>query len=180
DHIMEGYFKNEQATTEAIDSDGWFYSGDLGRLDAEGFLRITGRKKEILVTAGGKNVAPAVIEDRIRAHALVSQAMVIGDGEKFISCLITIDPEEFKTWREDQEKAAITVAEVIDDPDLKTEVEEAIADGNAAVSRAEAVKEFRILPQDFTIDGGELTPTLKLRRAEVMKKYASVIEDIYR
>lgn len=180
DHIMEGYFKNEQATTEAIDSDGWFYSGDLGRLDAEGFLRITGRKKEILVTAGGKNVAPAVIEDRIRAHPLVSQAMVIGDGEKFISCLITIDPEEFKTWREDQEKAAITVAEVIDDPDLKTEVEEAIADGNAAVSRAEAVKEFRILPQDFTIDGGELTPTLKLRRAEVMKKYASVIEDIYR
>ena len=180
DHIMEGYFKNEQATTESIDSDGWFYSGDLGRLDAEGFLRITGRKKEILVTAGGKNVAPAVIEDRIRAHPLVSQAMVIGDGEKFISCLITIDPEEFKTWREDQEKAAIAVAEVIDDPDLKTEVEEAIADGNAAVSRAEAVKEFRILPHDFTIDGGELTPTLKLRRAEVMKKYASVIEDIYR
>ncbi len=180
DHIMQGYFKNEQATTESIDSDGWFYSGDLGRLDTDGFLRITGRKKEILVTAGGKNVAPAVIEDRIRAHPLVSQAMVIGDGEKFISCLITIDPEEFKTWREDQEKAAIAVAEVIDDPDLKTEVEEAIADGNAAVSRAEAVKEFRILPQDFTIDGGELTPTLKLRRAEVMKKYASVIEDIYR
>ncbi len=180
DHIMEGYFKNEQATTESIDSDGWFYSGDLGRLDAEGFLRITGRKKEILVTAGGKNVAPAVIEDRIRAHPLVSQAMVIGDGEKFISCLITIDPEEFKTWREDQDKAAIAVAEAIDDPDLTTEVEEAISDGNAAVSQAEAVKEFRILPQDFTIDGGELTPTLKLRRAEVMKKYASVIEDIYR
>ena len=179
-HIMLGYFKNEQATAESIDSEGWFYSGDLGQLDAKGFLTITGRKKEILVTAGGKNVAPAVIEDRIRAHPLVSQAMVIGDGEKFISCLITIDPEEFETWRQDKEITASAVAEVIDDPSLKSEVEEAIADGNAAVSRAEAVKEFRILPQDFTIDGGELTPTLKLRRAEVMKKYASVIEDIYR
>ena len=179
-HIMLGYFKNEQATAESIDSEGWFYTGDLGQLDAKGFLTITGRKKEILVTAGGKNVAPAVIEDRIRAHPLVSQAMVIGDGEKFISCLITIDPEEFETWRQDKEITASAVAEVIDDPSLKSEVEEAIADGNAAVSRAEAVKEFRILPQDFTIDGGELTPTLKLRRAEVMKIYASVIEDIYR
>ena len=179
-HIMHGYFKNEQATAESIDSEGWFYSGDIGQLDSQGFLRITGRKKEILVTAGGKNVAPAVIEDRIRAHPLVSQAMVIGDGEKFISCLITIDSEEFETWRKEHDKASGVVAEVIDDPDLRSEVEEAIADGNAAVSRAEAVKEFRILPQDFTIDGGELTPTLKLRRAEVMKKYASVIEDIYR
>ncbi len=179
-HIMPGYFKNEQATSESIDADGWFHSGDIGQLDSRGFLRITGRKKEILVTAGGKNVAPAVIEDRIRAHPLVSQAMVIGDGEKFISCLITIDPEEFTTWLDDHEKGAATVSEMLADPDLQTEVEEAIADGNSAVSRAEAVKEFRILPEDFTIDGGELTPTLKLRRAEVMKKYTSVIEDIYR
>lgn len=179
-HIMQGYFKNEAATDESINEEGWFHSGDIGELDSAGFLRITGRKKEILVTAAGKNVAPAVIEDRIRAHALVSQAMVIGDGEKFISCLITIDEDEFPRWAAEHGKEGSTVAELVDDADLRAEVEEAIEDGNKAVSRAEAVREFRVLPQDFTIDGGEITPTLKLRRANVMKKYSSMVEDIYR
>ncbi len=177
--VMQGYFKNDAATAESINVDGWFHSGDIGELDAAGFLRITGRKKEILVTAAGKNVAPAVIEDRIRSHALISQAMVVGDGEKFIACLVTLDPEAFPVWAAENGKAG-TVADLVDDPDLRAAVEAAIADGNKAVSRAEAVREFRILPDDFTIDGGEITPTLKLRRANVMKKYASVVEEIYR
>jgi len=178
-HIMRGYFKNDTATAETIDSEGWFHTGDIGELDGAGYLRITGRKKEILVTAAGKNVAPAVIEDRIRAHPLISQAMVIGDGEKFIACLITIDPEAFPAWLDETGKTG-TVSDLIDDPDLRSAVEEAIEEGNKAVSRAEAVREFRILPDDFTIDGGEITPTLKLRRAIVMKKYAGMVEDIYR
>ena len=180
DHIMLGYYKNDAATAESINPDGWFHTGDIGELDAGGYLRITGRKKEILVTAAGKNVAPAVIEDRIRSHALISQAMVIGDGEKFISCLITIDPEAFPEWADENDKAGKTVADLVDDPDLLAEVEKAVEDGNKAVSRAEAVREFRILPEDFTIDGGEITPTLKLRRANVMKKYAGTVEEIYR
>lgn len=178
-HIMGGYWKNDGATAEAINADGWFHSGDIGELDDEGFLRITGRKKEILVTAAGKNVAPAVIEDRIRAHAIVSQAMVVGDGQKFISCLVTIDPDEFETWKGDNQKTG-TIEDLIDDAELLKAVQQAIDDGNAAVSKAEAVKEFRILPNDFSIDSGELTPTLKVRRAEVMKRYAHVVESIYR
>ncbi len=179
-HIMQGYFKNDAATAESINSEGWFHTGDIGELDAAGFLRITGRKKEILVTAAGKNVAPAVIEDRIRAHSLISQAMVVGDGEKFIACLVTIDPEAFPAWAEENDKAGASVADLTEDSTLRGAVEEAIEDGNKAVSRAEAVREFRILPDDFTIDGGEITPTLKLRRAVVMKKYAAMLEDIYR
>ena len=179
-HIMRGYFKNDAATAESINSDGWFSTGDIGELDGAGFLRITGRKKEILVTAAGKNVAPAVIEDRIRAHALISQAMVVGDGEKFIACLVTIDPDAFPAWAEENGKAGSSVADLVGDADLIAEVQQAIDDGNKAVSRAEAVREVRILPEDFTIDGGEITPTLKLRRAVVMKKYAGTVEDIYR
>ncbi len=179
-NIMRGYFKNDTATAESIDADGWFHTGDIGELDGAGFLRITGRKKEILVTAAGKNVAPAVIEDRIRAHPLISQAMVVGDGEKFVACLITIDEEAFPAWAAEKGKGGSGVADLLDDPDLRETVQEAIDDGNRAVSRAEAVREFRILPDDFTIDSGEITPTLKLRRAVVMKKYASTLEDIYR
>ncbi|MBT8202120.1 MAG: long-chain fatty acid--CoA ligase [Acidimicrobiia bacterium] len=178
-HVMMGYYKNDAATAESINPDGWFHTGDIGELDAAGFLRITGRKKEILVTAAGKNVAPAVIEDRIRAHALISQAMVIGDGEKFIACLVTIDPDAFGPWCEENGKSG-TVAELVGDSDLNAAIQAAIDDGNKAVSRAEAVREFRILPDDFTIDGGEITPTLKLRRAIVMKKYAGMVEEIYR
>lgn len=178
-NVMQGYYKNDDATAESINSDGWFHTGDIGELDGAGFLRITGRKKEILVTAAGKNVAPAVIEDRIRAHPLISQAMVVGDGEKFIACLITIDPEAFPDWLAENGKEG-TLADLVDDPDLRSAVAAAIEDGNKAVSRAEAVREFRILPEDFTIDGGEITPTLKLRRAVVMKKYAATVEEIYR
>jgi long-chain acyl-CoA synthetase len=158
--------------------DGWFHSGDIGELDENGFLRITGRKKEIIVTAGGKNVAPAVLEDRLRAHPLISQAMVVGDNQPFIATLVTIDPDEFPRWVTEHDKLG-TLADLIDDEDLKAAVQQAVDDANKAVSKAEAIKSFRILPEDFTIEGGELTPTLKVKRRVVADLYGSVIDEIY-
>ncbi len=177
-HIFSGYWNRPDATAEVIDPEGWFHSGDIGNLDDEGYLRITGRKKELIVTAGGKNVAPAVLEDRLRAHALISQCMVVGDGKPFIAALITIDPDEFPRWASHHAKTA-PLADLVDDEDLRASVREAIEQANLAVSKAEAIKEFRILPNDFTIEGGEMTPTMKVKRAVVADKYAAVLSSIY-
>jgi long-chain acyl-CoA synthetase len=178
--VFPGYWNNPQATTEAKGDDGWFHTGDLGQLDAEGFLRITGRKKEIIVTAGGKNVAPAVLEDRLRAHPLISQCMVVGDKQPFIGALVTIDPDFFPAWKEQHGKpASAEVAHLVDDADLLAAIQEAIDEANKAVSNAEAIKKFRILPADFTEDTGELTPSLKLRRNVVAKNHAHEIDAIY-
>src|SRR5215211_7065001 len=180
EHVFRGYWHNEAATAEAIDADRWFHSGDIGQLDDEGYLTITGRKKELIVTAGGKNVAPAVLEDRLRAHPLVSQCMVVGDAQPFIGCLVTIDPEAFPAWREGADKPAeATVADLHDDDDLRSEIQLAVDDANKAVSKAEAIRVFRILPRDFTEEGGELTPSLKLKRNVVLKEYADEIAAIY-
>jgi long-chain acyl-CoA synthetase len=141
-------------------------------------LSITGRKKELIVTAGGKNVAPAVLEDRMRAHALISQCMVVGDGQPFISALVTIDPETYPEWAKEHDKPE-NVMEAVTDDDLRAEIQTAVDDANKAVSKAESVRTFRILPDDFTIEGGELTPTLKVKRGVVSDKYADVIESIY-
>jgi long-chain acyl-CoA synthetase len=177
--VFRRYWKNETATAEAIE-DGWFHSGDIGELDDGGFLTITGRKKEIIVTAGGKNVAPAVLEDRLRAHPLVSQCMVVGDGQPFIGALVTIDAEALPGWRERNGKpAGDGVADLVDDPDLHSEISDAVAEANKAVSRAEQIREFRILPVDFTEAGGEMTPTLKVKRAVVAKTFADDIASIY-
>jgi long-chain acyl-CoA synthetase len=177
--VFKGYWKNETATKEALE-DGWFHSGDIGELDDAGFLTITGRKKEIIVTAGGKNVAPAVLEDRLRAHALVSQCMVVGDAKPFIGALVTIDAEALPAWLERKGKpAGTTVADLVDDPDLRSEVSAAVADSNLAVSRAEQIREFRILPVDFSESGGEMTPTMKVKRAVVAERYAADIASIY-
>jgi long-chain acyl-CoA synthetase len=176
-HILRGYWKNPEATAESIDSDGWFHSGDIGTLE-DGYLRITGRKKEIIVTAGGKNVAPAVLEDLMRSHPLISQAMVIGDNQPFIATLITIDPDEFPRWAKDNGKSG-TVADNVDDADLKAAVQEAIDQANKAVSKAESIRTFRILPADFSIEGGELTPTLKVKRKVVADHYGTTISEIF-
>ncbi|MBN9107739.1 MAG: long-chain fatty acid--CoA ligase [Pseudonocardia sp.] len=176
--VFSRYWKNPTATAEAIE-DGWFHSGDIGELDDQGFLRITGRKKEIIVTAGGKNVAPAVLEDRLRAHPLISQCMVVGDAQPFIAALVTVDPEALPGWLERNGKPTATVADVVDDPDLRKEIEAAVADANMAVSRAEQIREFRILPGDFTEATGELTPTMKVKRAVVASNHADVIAGIY-
>lgn len=177
--IFHGYWKNDTATNDALE-DGWFHSGDIGLLDDAGFLTITGRKKEIIVTAAGKNVAPAVLEDRLRAHPLVSQCMVVGDKQPFIAALVTVDPEALPAWVESNGKpAGATAADLVDDPDLRAAIGEAVADANLAVSRAEQIREFRILPVDFTETGGEMTPTMKVKRAVVSKKYSDDIASIY-
>ncbi len=177
--VFSEYWHNEQATAEAMD-DGWFKTGDLGAIDEDGFLTITGRKKEIIVTAGGKNVAPAVLEDQLRAHPLISQAMVVGDAKPFIGALITIDPEAFEGWKLRNSKGPGTsVADLIADPDLIAEVDAAIKQANLSVSHAESIRKFRILPVDFTEDTGELTPTMKVKRKVVAEKFAPDIEAIY-
>lgn len=178
DNVFAGYWNNPDATAEAIDSDGWFHSGDIGEIDEEGYLFITGRKKELIVTAAGKNVAPAVLEDRLRANALVSQCMVVGDQQPFIAAIVTIDPEEWPRFAEKHGKTG-EVADHLEDEDLIAAVQAAIDDTNKAVSRAESIRTFKILPTDFTIETGELTPTLKVKRKVVGEKYGEYIEAIY-
>ncbi|WP_037906170.1 AMP-dependent synthetase/ligase [Actinacidiphila yeochonensis] len=178
EHLFTGYWNNEAATAEAL-GDGWFHTGDLGTLDNDGYLSITGRKKEIIVTAAGKNVAPAVIEDRIRADALVAECMVVGDGRPFVGALITLDEEFLPRWAERHGKAGRSAAELAGDPDLLAAVQRAVDGGNAAVSRAESVRAFRILPGQFTEESGHVTPSLKLKRAAVARDFAKDIEAIY-
>jgi long-chain acyl-CoA synthetase len=176
--VFAGYWGNEEATTEAVDRDGWFHTGDVGEVDDEGFVRITGRKKEILVTAGGKNVAPAVLEDRLRAHALVDQCLVVGDGQPFIGALVTIDRETFPAWADQHGKSADLDA-LIDDVDLVAAVQEAVDEANKAVSKAESIRKFTILPGEWTEEGGQLTPSLKLKRRVVMRESREEIEALY-
>jgi len=178
--IFKGYWNNPTATAEAIEPDGWFHSGDIGEIDNEGFVRITGRKKELIVTAGGKNVAPAVLEDRIRANYLVSQCMVVGDNQPFIAALITIDPESFPAWLKQAGKpATMTIAEAANDPDLIAFMQSAVDEANKAVSKAESVRKFTVLDVDWTEDGGQLTPSMKLKRNVVMKEFGAEVDALY-
>ncbi|MEU8012732.1 AMP-dependent synthetase/ligase [Micromonospora parva] len=179
--IFQGYWRNETATAETISADGWFRTGDLGHLDADGYLSITGRKKELIVTAGGKNVAPAVLEDLVRAHPLISQCVVVGDAKPFIAALVTIDEEALPAWLESTGLPRDTPVEQLREHEgLRKEIQTAIDVANQAVSKAEAIKVFRVLPQDFTETTGELTPSLKVKRQVVHKTYAAEIADIYR
>jgi long-chain acyl-CoA synthetase len=177
-HIFQGYFNNPDATAEVLTDDGWFHTGDLGSLDGEGYVRITGRKKEMIVTAGGKNVAPAVLEDRARAHPLVSQIMVVGDDRPFISAVVTIDPEAFPSWAEEHGKEGKSIADLVDDEVLRAEIQRAIDDANQAVSKAESIRTFRILPEDFEV-GVELSQKMSVKRHVVAEKYRDVIDEIY-
>jgi long-chain acyl-CoA synthetase len=181
DLVFTGYWNNGKATAEVLTDDGWFRTGDLGDLDDDGYLTITGRKKEIIVTAAGKNVAPAVLEDQIRAHPLVSQVMVVGDRQPFVAALVTIDEDAWQTWLSNHGKPAdLSIADARDDEALRADIQTAIDAANRAVSRAEAIKVFRILPRDFTEASGELTPSLKIKRSVVHKTYAGDIDAIYR
>jgi len=184
-NIFRGYWQNDAPNKtdtgqEAFTADGWFHTGDIGELDDEGFLRITGRKKEMIITAGGKNVAPTVLEDRLRSHALISQTMVVGDGKPFVAALITLDPDALGPWRERHGKPAdATVATLREDPDLIAAVQEAVDDANKAVSRAESIRRFRILEGDFTQEAGQLTVKLGIRRSVLMKDFAADVEALY-
>lgn len=176
--VMAGYWQNEQATAEVLEADGWFHTGDLGEVDDEGFVRITGRKKEILVTAGGKNVAPAVLEDRLRSHLLVDQCIVVGDGEPFIGALVTLDRDALPLWAQQHGKST-DLARLVDDPDLRAEIQAAVDDANKAVSRAESIRKFSVLPDEWTEEGGQLTPSLKLKRNVVMREFRDEVAALY-
>jgi len=177
--IFGGYWRNDAATAEVM-ADGWLRTGDMGELDDDGFLRVTGRKKELIVTAGGKNVAPAVLEDRIRAHPLVSQVLVVGDARPYVACLITLDEESVEIWKAKfPHLQGATMAELAEAPELLAEIQGAVDEANKAVSRAEAVRRFRVLPGDFTEQSGHLTPSLKVRRNVIMKDCAGEIEALY-
>ena len=177
--VFAGYWRNDAATAEVFDDDGWFLTGDVGTLDDDGFLKITGRKKEIIVTASGKNVAPAPLEDRLRAHPLIGEAVVVGDGRPFIAALIALDQEAVNSWAAGHGLAGVPMPLLVDNVDLRAVVASAVDDANRSVSRAESIREFALLPEEFTIAAGELTPTLKVRRAAVEKIYSDVIGQIY-
>ena len=177
--VMQGYWQNDEANSEVFDGERWFKTGDLGKLDEEGFLYIVGRKKELIVTAGGKNVAPAVLEDRLRAHPLVSQCMVVGDNQPFIAALVTIDPDALKAWVANHKKDGASINDLVNDPDLIAVIQTAVDDANKAVSKAESIRKFTILPTDFTIAGGHLTAKLSVKRHVVAKEYAKEIEALF-
>jgi long-chain acyl-CoA synthetase len=178
--VFRGYWNAPEATAAALDEDGWFHTGDVGEIDSEGFVTITGRKKEIIVTAGGKNVVPAVLEDRVRAHFLVSQAVVVGEGKPFVGALITLDTEAVGPWLEQQGRPADTsLAELADDPEVIASVQSAVDEANAHVSRAESIRKFRILAIDWTEEGGQVTPTMKLKRNVVMREHRDDVEALY-
>ena len=159
--------------------DGWFHTGDVGELDHEGFLRITGRKKEILITAGGKNVVPSFLEDRLRAHPLVSQCIVVGDQRPFIGALVTLDAEMLSPWARNNGLQGLSLDEARTNEIVHAEITRAVDDANKAVSKAESIRKFTVLAGDFTEDNGYLTPSLKLKRNMVMKDYASEVEMLY-
>jgi long-chain acyl-CoA synthetase len=178
--VFQGYWANEAATKEIIDANGWLHTGDLGALDDEGFLTITGRKKDLIITAAGKNVAPEVLEDRLRSHWLVGECLVVGDAKPYIAALIAEDPETFAQWRAEHGKPeTATMADLWDDPALRAEIQAAVDYANRAVSQAEAIKKFAIVSGEFTETGGQLTPTLKVRRGVVTKQYAAQIAALY-
>jgi long-chain acyl-CoA synthetase len=177
--VMQGYWQNDAANQEVFNGERWFMTGDLGKLDDEGFLYIVGRKKELIVTAGGKNVAPAVLEDRLRAHPLVSQCVVVGDNQPFIAALVTIDADALKVWVANNKKDGASINELINDPDLIAVVQTAVDEANKAVSKAESIRKFTILPVDFTIAGGHLTAKLSVKRHVVAKEFAQEIDALF-
>jgi long-chain acyl-CoA synthetase len=177
-NVFTGYHNNSTASAEAL-QDGWFHTGDIGELDSDGYLKITGRKKEILVTAGGKNVAPAVLEDRLRAHPLVSQCIVVGDQKPFIAALITLDDEMLPTWAKNNGLPALTMDQARKSDAVLAELQKAVDDANTAVSKAESIRKFTVLPGDFTEENGYLTPSLKLKRNIVMRDFHDDVEALY-
>ena len=179
DNVYRGYWHNPAATQETV-RDGWFHTGDIGELDDDGYLAITGRKKELLVTAGGKNVAPAVLEDRLRASPLVSQCMVVGDQQAYIACLVTLDADAVGPWLTAHGRSPETpVADLVTDPELLADLQKAVDDANKAVSRAEGIRRFSVLPVDWTEEGGQLTPSLKLKRSVVMQEFGTDVAGLY-
>ena len=177
--VMRGYWQNDAANAEVFTKDNYFKSGDLGKLDDEGYLYITGRKKELIVTAGGKNVAPAVLEDRLRSNPLISQCMVVGDNKPFIAALITLDPDSIKPWSVANKKEGASIADLAKDPTLLSAIQSAVDETNKAVSKAESIRKFTVLPIDFTIAGGHLTAKLSVKRHVVAQQFTREIDELF-
>jgi long-chain acyl-CoA synthetase len=179
DNIFQGYLNDPKATDAAL-HDGWLATGDLGTLDEDGFLTITGRKKEILVTSGGKSVSPGVLEERVRDHPLVAQCIVVGNDRPYIAALVTLDSEAVDHWLQMRGKPRLSSSDLVRDPDLETEVRRAVVAANTLVSQAESIRTFRILAHQFTEEHGLLTPSLKLKRKAIENAYATEVEALYR
>lgn len=178
-NVFQGYLNNEKATGESL-HDGWLATGDLGALDEDGYLTITGRKKEILVTSGGKSVSPAILEERVRDHPLVAQCIVVGNDRPFVAALVTLDEEAVEHWLQMHGRPSMDAPRLVHDPELETEVRRAVVAANTQVSQAESIRTFRILAQPFTEEHGLLTPSLKLKRRAIEKAYAKEVEALYR
>ena len=177
-HVFRGYRNRPELDAEAL-VDGWFRTGDLGALDEHGFLRITGRKKEIIVTAGGKNVAPAVLEDRLRAHPLVSQVVVVGDRRPFIGALVTLDAEMLPGWCANHGLPSLDVATARTHPDVLAAIDAGVREANQAVSKAESIRKVSVLDFDFTEDNGYLTPSIKVKRTKILADLAHLVDQLY-
>jgi long-subunit acyl-CoA synthetase (AMP-forming) len=178
--VMRGYYKDPERTAEALDADGWMHTGDIGVLDADGFLKITDRKKELIITSGGKNISPALIEYELQRHPLIGQACAIGDRRNYVTALIVLDPETTPAWARAQGIAASSLAELASHPEVLAEVERGVAAANSHLARVEQVRRFRVLRSEWTAETGELTPTLKRRRRVIADRYAEEIEQLYR
>lgn len=179
DHVFGGYLGDPEATA-AVLNDGWLATGDLGSLDEDGYLTITGRKKEILVTSGGKSVSPAALEERVRAHPLVAQCIVVGNDRPFVAALVTLDREAVEHWLTMRGRTTLTPGELVRDPDLEMEVRRAVVAANTAVSQAESIRTFRILAHQFSEEHGLLTPSLKLKRKAIEAAYEAEVDALYR
>ncbi|MGW1841341.1 AMP-dependent synthetase/ligase [Streptomyces sp. NPDC001966] len=178
--VCQGYWDAEQGRPVPVQQGGWFATGDLGALDEDGYLTITGRKKDIIITSGGKNVTPAPLEDWLRAHPLVSQCMVVGDNRSFITALITLEPDGLAHWRQMKKKQHLPMRELVDDEELRKALQRAVDEANRLVSRAESIRKFAVLPVDFTEESGHLTPSLKLKRDAIARDFEAEIEALYR
>jgi long-chain acyl-CoA synthetase len=179
DHVLRGYWDPQAGGVAPAAPDGWLATGDLGELDDEGYLTITGRKKELLITAGGKSVAPAPLENWLRSHPLISQCLVLGDGRPFVSALITLDPDGITHWRQMNGKHPVPPGLLVDDEELRAVLQRAVDEANKMVSRPESIRRFAVLPEDFTEEAGHLTPSMKLRREAVLRAYAAEVEGLY-
>lgn len=178
-HVFKGYLKDEAATANTLDADGWLHSGDIGAIDAEGFLQITDRKKDLLITAGGENIAPQVLEGLLKGIPVVSQAVVVGDRMKFLAALLTLDPDRVAKEAEAAGSPARTVVEAARCPTFRRHLDKQIEEVNGGLARVQSIRKFTIIPNEFTIDGGELTPTMKVKRKVVNEKYKAEIAALY-
>jgi long-chain acyl-CoA synthetase len=177
--VFTGYLGDEEATAQVL-REGWLATGDLGSLDEDGYLTITGRKKEILVTSGGKSLSPTVLEDKVRAHPLVGQCIVVGNNRPYVAALITLDQDAVEHWLKMLGRPSSPAAELVDDPELEAEVRRAVVAANTLVSQAESIRTFRILATQFTEERGTLTPSMKLKRRAIETLYAAEVEALYR